>query len=354
MVKVTKENRIYLVLFVFAILFLIKLSALPADIENIKENGHESDLNHYLKISKWFAGIQDHETPRTYQYPPLYPILLIPALFKDTVIYVLFLNALLSALTFFPLYLLSKKYTGFYQAILISSLVIILNMLFSIKSYGYPMILSSFLFVWFTYFLSASVKERKAFYLASLSFALLLFTKYVYFYLLPLIIIWFLYLKRDDLKAGIKSILQFGILPAVFFLLWSLRNILLHGASIEGAIGGYESLTNQQAFMGIFIDTIPSKLASIITCLEPNAVMMYFILFFFGLLIMKNNKKTWQYDHWFLIGVFIIFFCFPAMTYNRFYLNWRYLIPLTPVYLIHSFVNFFSILKMSNLFTFNF
>ena len=341
MIKFTKENRETIICAVIILLFVIKLFSLPADVERIREDGHESDLSHYLKISKWFTGSPPDESARTYQYPPFYPILLIPASFMDTVTFVLVLNIILGVLTFFPLYLISRRYTGFLQSVLISGLVITLNMLFSIKSYGYPMILTGFLFAWFIYFLPASLKERRSFYLASLSFALLLATKYVFFYLLPVIFIWFLYHKRHNLRSGLKNILQFGILPAVFFLGWSLRNILIHGLSMRGAIGGYDTLADNSAFLAIHVETIPSKLMSIFTCLEPNAVMIYFLLFFFSLIIMKMKKESISIEKWFLVLIFVIFFCFPAMTYDRFYLNWRYLIPLTPVYLVIAISAFF-------------
>lgn len=342
MIKIRSKH---LILIVILVLLVIKLASLPGDIEKVEEHS-ESDLQRYLTISRWFTGENTNESGRTYQYPPLYPVLLIPALYMDTEMFVLMLNVLLSVLTFIPLYLVSRKYTGLYQGIFLSAIIIIFNLVFSIKSYGYPMVLSAFLFSWFTYFFIDFDESKKNFYYASLIFGLLIFTKYVFFFLLPLIIIWmcFVLSKRPDYdkKTNIFSILKFGILPAVFFLSWSIRNILLNSVSVKGAIGGYSTL-----FTGNFIhfDTIPSKLMSILTHLEPNAVMIYFMFFLFGIFILYLKKREIPAFYWILLVNFIIFFCLPAMTYDRFYLNWRYLSTITPVYLLFGFIPIFNVLS---------
>lgn len=322
----------HIIFVVILVLLVIKISALPGDIEKVEEHS-ESDLQRYLIISKWLSGMNVPDMGIAYQYPPLYSILLIPALHYDTEAYVLLLNVILSILTFFPLYLISRKYTDIYQGIFITSIVIIFNLVFSIKSYGYPMVLSALLFSWFIYFFIDVYKDKKNYLLSTLFFGLLIFTKYVFFYMLPFVIIW-LYLQNNrDMQDKLKSILKFGIIPGVLFSAWSIRNILLNSLSVEGAVGGYHTLVTGN-FLSIFPETIPSKLLSIITHLEPNTMMLYFMFFIFGIIILHVKKKEIPAFYWVLLVNFIIFFCLPAMTYDRFYLNWRYLSTMTPVYLL--------------------
>lgn len=340
-----QKKKICILLIVIIVLVGIKCWSLPGDIEKVKEQS-ESDLVHYLRISRWFTGEQTDEPARTYQYPPFFSILLIPALYTDAIAYVLILNVILSILCFFPLYLISRRFTGFYQSVFLTSLVLIFNMVFSIKSYGYPMILSTLFFAWFIYFFIDARQDRRCFYLASLSFGLLIFTKYVFFFLLPMIVIWLYLDKVKDVVSRLKSILLFGIMPAVFFLSWSIRNILLHGLSIEGSVGGYVSLTRSNHFFSIHFDTIPSKLMSIVTHLEPNTMMTYFLLFVFGLILIYIKQKKIDDFRWLLLFNFILFFCIPAMTYNLFYLNWRYLSTMTPVYLLFGLIPIINSLRI--------
>lgn len=343
-------NSTHLIFIVILLIICIKMISFTGDIEQVKEHS-ESDLQRYLTLSRWFIGENTHEPGRTYQYPPLYPILLIPALFIDTEAYVLLLNVILSVLTFIPLYLISRKYTGMVKGILVSAVVVMFNIIFSIKSYGYPIVLSAFLFSWFIYFFMDFEKNKKNFYLASLSFGLLIFTKYVFFYLLPLISTWMLYIliKKEgyDMKKSTTSILKFGIPSAVFFLSWSTRNILLNSISVKGAIGGYSTLLSNN-FMGIYPETIPSKLMSIFTYFEPNTIILYFMFFVFGILILHLKKKKIPVFYWFLLVNFIVFFCIPAMTYNRFYLNWRYLSTMTPVYLLLGLIPVINMIRYIN------
>ena len=338
-----KIKNKHIILVAILLLLVIKISALPGDIEKVEEHS-ESDLGRYLIISRWLSGEHMPYTGIAYQYPPLYSLMLIPALHLDTETYVLLLNVILSILTFFPLYLISRKYTGFYQGIFITSIVIIFNLVFSIKSYGYPMILSALLFSWFIYFFIDVYKDKQNYILSTVFFGLLIFTKYVFFYMLPFVIIW-LYLQNDkDMQDKLKSILMFGIVPGVLFLAWCIRNILLNSSSVEGAIGGYHTLVTGN-FLSIFPETIPSKLISIITHLEPNTMMLYFMFFIFGILILYLKKKEIPTFYWVLLVNFIIFFCFPAMTYDRFYLNWRYLATMTPVYLLLGLIPIFNMIK---------
>lgn len=342
-----KINSRHLIFVVILVLICIKMASLPGDIESVKEHS-ESDLQRYLMISRWFTGQDTQESGRTYQYPPLYAILLIPALFKDTEMFVLLLNVMLGVLSFIPLYLISRKYTSLGKGIGISALVVVFNIVFSVKSYGYPMVLSAFLFAWFIYFFMTFDEDKKSFYLASLSFGLLIFTKYVFFFLLPLVVVWMFYILVKRLghttKQSILSILKFGILPVVFFLSWSIRNVLLNSLSIEGAIGGYVTLTKGN-FLEIYPETILSKLMSIFTHLEPNTIMLYFVFFVFGILMLHLKKKEIPVFYWVLLINFIIFFCIPAMTYDRFYLNWRYLSTMTPVYLLLGLIPIINCVK---------
>ena len=336
-----KHQHLFFLLMLSFIL-IMKLIPLPSDIEKICE-GSESDLNQYLRTTSWLIGQPLNETGRAYQYPPLYPFLLLPTVFMDTTLFVLLLNIFLSVLTFFPLYLISRRYTGFYESTLIAGFIILINFIFTIKSYGYPMILSALLFSWFLYHFQ-NAEDETSFLYASLCFGLLLFTKYVFFYLLPFILIWLWLTQRNRLRQTVF----FGIIPLAFVMTWTLRNIFLHGMSLKGAVGGYHTIVTETPLQ-LYIGTIPAKLESIFTMFEPNLVVTYFCIFLVGMVLFwKRLGMPSQKDKvWYLVLLFnfLVFFLLPAMTYDRSYLNWRYLSTLTPAYLLFAFIPFATILK---------
>lgn len=318
------KNRVVRVLFfVFlcSLVLFIKMSSFHGDYEKVLEHS-ESDLNHYMRLSRSFLGEDTHEGGRTYQYPPLYPLFILPGLFVDTTAFILLSNIILCVLALVPLTLILRRFTGFYHSSLIAVFVVIFNFIFSIKSYGYPMIFSSVLFAWFFYF---AYCHPKRFFPASLCFCLLVLTKYVFLFMIPVLL--FYYRKR---------IVLFLIPSFTCLGLWILRNIFLHGSSLWGMVGGYSSVFTGDAF---YMHMVGSKVVSIATALESNLVMMYYFIFFITVLYsMKKGKIYEQYREMFhqMILHSVVFFAVSILVYDQWYMNWRYLSYFTPVYLALS------------------
>ena len=188
-----KTKKILIVSCILIFIFGIKILSFPNDYEREKDN-HKNDLDAYLKLSTNI--LKGNEEDRQYQYPPLYSILLIPALFTDTTAFVLILNIMFSVFTFFPLWLISKRFTkGFFQY-LIPFVIILFDMVFTYKSYGYPMALSAFLLAWFIYFFMDIHLNRKYVLYSGIIFGLMIATKYVFFYMVPFLSLWILFHRR--------------------------------------------------------------------------------------------------------------------------------------------------------------
>jgi len=349
----TKNQLIYILLLILIIL-TINISTLQHDQQSIQDHS-ESDLPHYLLIAKHIAGQQPTLQPRTYQYPPLYPILLLPTLQQDTITYILLLDILLSLLTLIPLTKIIDQYThNLYLSTTTATSILLFNIIFSIKAYGYPMILSTLLLTTLFYTLQHINKDKKHLITASITYMLLIMTKYVFFYLTPFILLWVYYTNQKNIKHTIKKTVYLYTPAIICFFIYSIYNQLQFG----NPIGGYNSLTNTNAFMGIFIDTIPSKLSSIYTNLEPNIIITYYMIYIImlSLIYLYTNKRklpsfTKIYNpqtltyHKLLFINFTIFFLLPAMTYNRPYLNWRYLAYATPAYLAYAAIPILLIFK---------
>lgn len=343
----TKKKYLILLIIIFCV-FAIKISNLQHDLNKLNRI-YEGDLNRYLVISQWIIGQPQNETPQQYQYPPLYAIILIPALHMDFETYIIVLNVLLAVLTIIPLWLIAKRYINEYMAMILAGFIIMVDLIFSIVSVGFPIVFSALLFAWFTVFFIDAYENKKTYWMSAIFFALLIATKYVFLYMLPFIITWMLLQQRyEKLRIKLQTITLWGLPAILVFLGWSLRNMALHGISLTGILGGYSSLTKKP--LAIYFDMIPSKLLSIPHTLMPNTLINYYLIFIITTTLVwiysrKNpgfiNKYYPNKDklfHYLLILNFVVFFCLPAMTYNRWFLNWRYISYFTPVYLTLSFV----------------
>jgi len=324
---------------VLILLFIIKSVSFMQEADNVSLT--DGDIEHYLLLAESYTK-NVTMSGRTYQYPPLFPLLLIPASYMDTVTYIIILNIILSVLSFFPLYLISIRHTTFNKSVIIAFFVVLINIVFSIKSFGFPIILSSLLFAWFIYFFQDIRIIRNNLYYSSIIYALMIMSKLVFIYMLPFIIISIL-LFRDD---KIKSLIRMSIIPGTMVCAYLLFNGLQHGFTTRGMIGGYITiLTND--FLAIDIGTIIPKIQSIFTTLEPNTMMTYYSVFFVVLAMIWGKYKRDEYvifslkeiDFLILLSFnYLVFFWFPSMTYSYTYLNWRYISYFTPVYLVFAFI----------------
>lgn len=343
MLKKYHTKLLFLAILIISV-FLIKIVYISSNIQEIKQDA-EGDLVHHLQISKWFTGQSVSETDQTYQYPPLWSIIVIPALYVDTEAYVILQHIILGVLTIIPLTLILRRYTGFYHSGLISAFVVVINIIFSQSpfllknTYGNPIVLSAFLFAWFIYFFRDIHKNKKAYWMSSLFYMLLIATKYVFIFMLPFIITWMLMGRYTYFYTKIKSVIMWGIPSFLVVLIWSTRNMILHGYSVEGAMGGYHNVWTQGWL------EIGSKLNTISTLRESNTMMSYYMVYILTMVMIfiysKKHKDIIEKYYiredrqffYLLILNFAVFFFFPAMMYSRWCLSWRYLTYFTPVYL---------------------
>lgn len=332
---VIQKHKKYIVLLVIMLLvFTVKYASFTYDMAKVKKK-YEGDLNHYVVLSKSMMGMNATEMWRQYQYPPLFAIIIIPALYMDFHAYILLLNITLGALTIIPLWLISKRYVNEYVAMMIAGGVVAVNLIYSVVSFGFPIILSTLLFTCFAYYFIDIHKDKRSYYGSAVFYALLIATKYVFIYMLPFIITWMLLRKHTRLKTKIKTITLWGLPALAVFLGWSIRNMFLYGFNSQGMLGGYSALFRTN--LGLRPDLIPSKLASIPHTLMPNTLMTYYLVFSIVVIMIWTytrkkpefiNKYYSHNDrlfHYLLLFNFAVFFCLPAMTYNKWYLNWRYI-----------------------------
>lgn len=339
------------------LIFLVKTLNYETDLASADRIDHLGDYEHYIETSRWFIGIEYNETLRSRQYPPLFPIIIIPSIYLPEIPYLIITKNIFAMLTFIPLFLISKKYMNTTGSAILSTGIIVTNIAFSVR-FGFkaPNAISALLFCIFIYYMLDSnyFTNRKYFYLASLLFGLLIFTKYIFFLLLPMIIIWLMLDREKELTLRVKSIFIFSILPTVFFLTWSIRNMLLHGFNLVGMLGGYTSfLNNDNHFMYNTIE----KISSIFTELAPNLIVTYFLIFTIGVIFIWNKRK--RGNQWFLTTYskrdlkfhvllllnFLIFFFIAGMLYSSSILNWRYLSLLSPIYLLLGLIPIFNMIK---------
>lgn len=336
--------------FVFITVFLILIFSMKIMEFPKHEKGltyyQSTDFNHYKELMKWFIGQENNETVITYQYPPLYPILLIPITFIDTVTYLLFLNFQLLFLIAIPLFLLSRQFLETVSSGFISGLII----LFFVPIEGFsllPILLASFIFAWFIYFFINFDKDKYFFWGSSLSFALLIMTKYIFFYLLPFIILW-IFLLNKQINEKIKAFIIWIVPTTILFFIWSIRNMLIHGFSLRGMIGGYSGVVSpDETPLNVFFNF--EKITSV---LEYPIAQKIFLIYIFVttillLIIIFYKKGISNVSKYYgskkiifiilLLLNFFVFLIFPGMTWEKTDFNIKYLKYFIPTYLVFSF-----------------
>ena len=268
---------------------------------------------------------------------------MIPAVLFNMAYLYLLLGIIFSILTFIPLYLIAKKYTNKINSIIITTIIILTcNILNNEFLLGKTQI-SIFLTTWLLY-LFLDIKNKKRFILSSIIFLIMISNEYVFFYLSPFIIL-YIYFTFKKQKIFIKKTIQFFTPAILIFILLLSINIINYGFTMEGTFSGYRNIFNHRndnPILEIYPSTIPMKLKSIITKYEIFKTVFYYLLFIFTFItifIKKDKiyqlfKKKEIIYYKLLILNFIIFFCLPAMTWQREYLTTRYLSYFIPVYLI--------------------
>lgn len=181
-------------------------------------------------------------------YPPLYPMIISIAYtlknMKLVYLSMKIINALISSLIIFPAFFLAREKLSNKDSLLAAALVSFFPANFAFSQFilsenlFYPLFLASF------YFLYKAIKEKKLHWnlLAGIFIGLAILTRFIGILLLILAIVMYLISILKKNKPAVSSFLVF-IIPAIFYGLWFIRNLLLFGMTEQGVLGPYGSIT---------------------------------------------------------------------------------------------------------------
>ena len=320
------------------IIFIILLSLLITSqiiviLDNQDNYIHKYDYKSYKKVAKTFIGQNTTIRNRDWQYPPLYSILIIPTLFIDENNYLMFFQLICSVIAFYFLFLFCDMFVSKQKAMLISFFVIYFSPAFIVTRIGMPIGLSSMLFIIFCYYL-----YKYSFYSyinSSITFLLLILTKYLFIALVPFIIYW--------LYINYKSTIKFFIPPLVLLCIWFVRNAFLYGFSVKGIIGGYYHID-------LNLSLVPQKIAFLFTDNSAIFIILIYITFLVSYLFLfkfteQKHNKYFIFNSLLLLYLITTFFMF-GFLYDVDGFRIRYFIYQTPVIFSLAFINIIYIDKL--------
>lgn len=341
------------ILLILAILFFIKFSLYYSNIDR-----YDGDNNSSFKNSKKLLGYDVTLTNNDRQYPPLYSIMLIPAIIFNLDCLFIVIGIFFSVLTFIPLFYISKKYVSIKFSIILSSGIVLFSSVFNNdlllgKTAISVFLVSCLLF----FFLDYNKNKFKKFILSSIIFMFLICNEYVFFFMIPFITLFLYYQYRN---SKIPIIVLFFIPSITMFLFILISNMVNYGTSLHDVFGGYQgifTIKNVNPFLEIYPKMIISKLVSTFTDLNVIMVLYHYYIFFIVLIsihlnkekLLKYFKKEDMFFYKLLVFNFVIFFCLPCMMWNRDYLIYRYLSYFAPVYLLLSVCILKTILRFKKL-----
>jgi len=304
------KKDVYLFMVFLVLISIISFGFIIRDYQTLERHS-ESDLNWYVRMSESLLGRPVVETPRDYQYPPFYPLFLIPGILSGhLMLYILVFNAVFSILVYIASVCLARVWLSFWQAGIVGTVAWFMNWFFLTpgKSYGYPFLLTSLLF---TLMFLMLVRGRMR--MASILYMLMVGLTYSAWFLVPFLVLWH---GRRIVKAGLF------LLPAsLVFLCWGMRNYLLH----QDFLGGYRSVFNS-----VLLD-VQGRLPSLWTTLEVQMVVLCLFVFILGCLTLRHMVDMGRIPLLLTMN-FIVFFVFAGFVWRLSYISWRYLVFLLPVY----------------------
>lgn len=265
----------------------------------------------YSKMARSFFNNQDFTVHNqiAIAFPPLYSILISPAyLFSNMQVVYFFMkviNAILSSLIVIPAWLLGKQFLRRREAFLFTILVSILPFSFSMTNYimsenlFYPLILF-FIYFFYKSFISAGYKYD---ILAGITLGLLLITRLISVFLLPMIalIILISIFKKSIDQIKKKAIFFSSFLVLILIFLKPLISLLI---SKRNPVTGASEAAN---LLFLKEGSIISGLSWLI--LYPGYLILASGVIFFMLAIYNifmNKEKDFFYFKW--ISVFSFFF----------------------------------------------
>ncbi len=201
-----------------------------------------SDDYQYLKVARSFFFNQNFQVHgvNVYQFPPLYPILIsISYIFKNSsyvYFFIKLINALLSSLTIFPAYFMSKEILSEKNSKIATLIVALLPFNFSYTSYILSENLFYFIFLTSIYFLYKFYlyKNNKDMILTGIFIGLALLTRIQGVILLGVIL--FLFLLSLIKKEPNYKLLIIIPISLLVFSPWLIRNLVAFGFSTNSII----------------------------------------------------------------------------------------------------------------------
>ena len=166
--------------------------------------------------------------------------------------------------------------------------------------------------------------------------------------MLPFVLLWIVY-NQKQLKDKFKKPLIWGIPTIFLFSLWSIRNVITHGASLRGMFGGYSGvISSSNTPLNVFYNV--DKLASIFSRTIAQKIFILYFFFFISVILIyllsKKDinvvKKTFDTKNkifiFLLLLNLIIFVLFPGMMWEDKGFNIKYIKYFLPVYLVYPIV----------------
>lgn len=348
-----------LIILIFLIILIVKFSLAPLDYEKFTDNNN-NDLSEYIKCRNDIIGVNNPSNAHT--VPPLYPMLLIPAV-ND--FYVYSLNIILASLITVSLFILAYQYLNQKQSFIIALIIGVFHFWFGVQSFGYPILLASLLVTWFFIcfnYIKLS-KYNNYFYASAILLGLLFLTKYIFIYFLPFVLFYIFLLEPYKLKEKIKMFSIILIISGAILSIWLLRNGLLYGFTNLGLFGGYkntpiETVTASATYGTASEITIISKLLSFREYIQVYIYYVYVLFFSISFIISYLFKTIHNKLQFYLFAVSInigIYFMIGLLFFERgepaFY--YRYSIYFTPFLLCMGFILWFFFKNKISSITYN-
>lgn len=230
-----KSKKILLIILAFALLSRL-LPALIFHYPVINDAAAYDDIG--KNLAQHFSYSRDGVTP-TIERPPGYPVFLavIYFVFGHNVQAVIFSQVLISVLSVYLLYLLSKFFLKEMSALICAGLVSVYPMFIYYNLFLYSENFAIFTCLLFLYYLFAGLKQNNRIYIfiSGLSFIFFILTKPLFAPIILLVLtLFFLYKKNMDLK---HQVLLFLLPVVLVWGVWILRNNLVFHKPIPFGIG---------------------------------------------------------------------------------------------------------------------
>jgi hypothetical protein len=243
-----KKSTIYVLAFVFILIVILKIVLSTA----VTSPGVFTDEYLYSKMAQSVfqeGNLDIHGNQDVQKYLPLYPaILSLAYFFSDPFVAIKIINAILSTLVLFPLFILAKEFLSEKKALIGATLVSLFAANFNITNYIMAENLFFFLFILEIVLLYFAFKtqEKKYFFLSGIILGLGYWTKASGMILIPVAFLVFLIYRKKFTNIIIHYVTALIVVIPII-----MRNLSFHGATTYAVTSGYGGPI---AFLGNTID----------------------------------------------------------------------------------------------------